>query len=189
MLATDAPHTREQSPAALRQSARPLERPTSVASLRTTSPPLVVAAAPALESSPPRELPKESPVSPGPRDASARTSATPRHASTSAPGPLAEAAPLERPDPLAAQQALLDEARRALAHGDAKSALDSLAQHEQTFRSTLFEEERLSLKIKSLAVSGNTSEARALADSFEARFPHSLLLPSVRAATSDTALP
>jgi len=87
-------------------------------------------------------------------------------------------------DELGAQQSLLDRARQALARGDGERALASLAQHEQTFAATLLEEERVSLKIKSLMASGRVPEARALAADFATRFPRSLLLPSIRAAVA-----
>jgi hypothetical protein len=103
------------------------------------------------------------------RAASAKAVALPRAAQSEA-------------SPLAAQQSLLEEARRALASGDTERALRSLSEHERTFASTLLEEERLSLKIKSLKASGRESEAQALASDFAARFPRSLLLPSIRAA-------
>jgi hypothetical protein len=40
-------------------------------------------------------------------------------------------------------------------------------------------EEREALRVKALSGLGRTEEARRAADSFEARFPRSVLLPSV----------
>ena len=121
-------------------------------------------------------------VAPPPRDAKVELR---RHvvSTTPAPAPIASQAAVPA-DPLAAQQALLDLARKALSRGEAERALSALAEHERTFNSTLFEEERLSLKIKSLAASGHEDEARSMAGDFGARFPRSILLPSVQAAAS-----
>ncbi|HET9934679.1 MAG TPA: hypothetical protein VFQ35_28435 [Polyangiaceae bacterium] len=119
------------------------------------------------------------PVSPRGRDAKADP---PRRLAAATPPVASQAAP--ELGPLAAQQTLLDQARKALSRGDAESALSSLAEHERAFNATLFEEERLSLKIKSLAASGRRDDARAMADAFGARFPRSILLPSVKAAAS-----
>jgi hypothetical protein len=115
-----------------------------------------------------------------PKAASAKASASSR-ATVAKAVALPRAAQSET-SPLAAQQSLLEEARRALVSGDTEGALRSLGEHERAFTSTLLEEERLSLKIKSLKASGRESEAQALASDFAARFPRSLLLPSIRAA-------
>jgi hypothetical protein len=84
---------------------------------------------------------------------------------------------------LAAQQALLDDARAALRRGDGGGALAALARHTAQFPSTVFEEEREAVEIKALVLTGNASEARARTERFAARFPKSLLTPSLRATT------
>jgi hypothetical protein len=87
---------------------------------------------------------------------------------------------------LAEQQRLLERARAALGAGDARAALGFIREHRAQFPSTAFEEERSFLAIKALVALGRTSEARAQASAFEARFPSSLLLQSLRSALAAT---
>lgn len=82
---------------------------------------------------------------------------------------------------LAAQQALLDDARAALRRGDGSGALAAIASHDAAFPTTAFEEEREAVAIKALLLIGRVSEARARTQRFEARFPQSLLTSSLRA--------
>lgn len=83
---------------------------------------------------------------------------------------------------LAAQQALLDDARAALRGGDGQGALAAIRRHTAQFPSTAFAEEREAVAIKALVLIGHASEARARTERFDARFPKSLLTPSLRAA-------
>jgi hypothetical protein len=83
---------------------------------------------------------------------------------------------------LGAQQALLDDARAALRRGDGTAALAVIRRHTAEFPSTAFEEERAALAIKALVLVGKVGEARSRTERFEARFPRSLLTPSLRAA-------
>jgi len=87
-----------------------------------------------------------------------------------------------RGDTLTVQQALLDRARAALAHGDGRQALAALAEHARTHPASDLLEEREALTIKSLIASGDSTTARARAAAFAARYPQSLFLPSIRAA-------
>jgi hypothetical protein len=86
---------------------------------------------------------------------------------------------------LAAQQALLDEARTALARGDAKAALRAIDQHTRRYPDSVMVEEREALSIKAFIASGNYAEARARSGRFRTRYPRSLLLPSIDEALSE----
>jgi len=87
-------------------------------------------------------------------------------------------------DTLTVQQALLDRARAALARGDGAQALAALAEHARVHPASTLAEEREALTIKSLIASGDYPSARARGDRFGQRYPHSLFLPSIRAALS-----
>ena len=86
---------------------------------------------------------------------------------------------------LTAQQALLDEARTALARGDEKAALRAIDLHARRYPDSVMTEEREALAIKALIASGNYAEARARSGRFRARYPRSLLLPSIDEALSE----
>jgi len=90
------------------------------------------------------------------------------------------AAPRSPASGLAEQQRLLDAARIAFARDDYPATLEALAAHFQRYPKSILGEEREALEIKALAASGHESEAKTRAARFEARFPQSLLLPSVR---------
>ncbi|HWA72978.1 MAG TPA: outer membrane protein assembly factor BamD [Polyangiaceae bacterium] len=83
---------------------------------------------------------------------------------------------------LTEQQALLDRARSALSHGDGGQALAALAEHARAHPTSELAEERDALTIKSLIRASDYAKARELAAAFIARYPHSLFLPSIRAA-------
>ena len=84
---------------------------------------------------------------------------------------------------LAAERALLEVARTALSRGDAASALTSLDEHAKRFPGGQLTEEREALYVQALARAGHLSEAKARAARFAKRFPESMLLPVVEAAT------
>ena len=67
--------------------------------------------------------------------------------------------------------------------GDSAAALDSLDKHVQRFPAGLRTEEREALYVQALARAGRHDEARARGARFEKRFPGSLFLPVVEAAT------
>jgi predicted ATPase len=75
---------------------------------------------------------------------------------------------------------LLRRARAAVAREEFGAALQPIAEHTHRFRDGRLAEEREALRVKSLAGLGRREEARRAAASFEARFPHSVLLPAVR---------
>lgn len=91
-----------------------------------------------------------------------------------------------RVEPLGEQQALLDRARAALASGDSGQAQAALSEHARVYPSSALAEEREALAIKSLITSGDSAGARARAAGFEARYPHSLFSPSIRALLSQS---
>jgi len=80
---------------------------------------------------------------------------------------------------LAEQQALLDIARQAFARSDYSSTLQTLDAHFKRYPKSVLGEEREALQIKTLAATGQVTEARVRASRFKARFPQSLLLPSL----------
>jgi outer membrane protein assembly factor BamD (BamD/ComL family) len=80
---------------------------------------------------------------------------------------------------LAAQQALLDDARTAVARGDETAALRALELHARRYPDSVMVEEREALAIKAFVAKGKYAEARARGDRFRTRFPRSLLLPSI----------
>lgn len=83
---------------------------------------------------------------------------------------------------LAAERALLDEARRGLLHGQPGSALRALARHASSFSRGQLIEERESMWVKALVLAGRRPDAEARAASFRRRFPDSLFLPVIDAA-------
>jgi hypothetical protein len=139
-------------------------------------------------------------TSPVPEASLAEPSVAPENARSLARAPLSSAqsagrAALDRaenhelnraPTPLAGslteQQALLDRARSALSHGDGNQALAALAEHARAHPTSELAEEREALTIKSLIRASDYQQARKLAAAFSARYPHSLFLPSIRAA-------
>lgn len=105
-----------------------------------------------------------------------------RSASHVAPPMVLSASPPPPPHPpgLAAQQALLDGARRALVRGDGMSALSAIGVHRQRFPDTTLAEERAALEIRALLALGRLGEARERHAAFERSFPGSLFAPSLR---------
>jgi hypothetical protein len=84
---------------------------------------------------------------------------------------------------LAAERSLLEVARTALSRGDTASALASLDEHVKKFPGGQLTEEREALYVQALARAGRLDEAKARAAKFAKRFPQSMLLPVVEAAT------
>lgn len=99
----------------------------------------------------------------------------------SSPGAPATHAPRSsqaEPDP--DELRLLRQARAAVARQDFAAALIPIAEHVRRFRNGRLVEEREALRVRALSGLGRTEEARHASDSFEARFPRSVLLPAVR---------
>jgi hypothetical protein len=86
---------------------------------------------------------------------------------------------LARDRALAAERALIEQARTALSRGKPADALVLLAQHRRGFGKGQLVEEREALEILSLAAAGQTGLARARAAAFRQSFPKSLLLRAI----------
>jgi hypothetical protein len=79
-----------------------------------------------------------------------------------------------------AELRLLQQARAAVAREDFPLAIQLLAAHARRFKTGRLVEEREALRVKSLAGLGRRGAARRAAADFEANFPRSPLLPTVR---------
>lgn len=97
----------------------------------------------------------------------------------SSPAPSNGVSHASQAEPAPDELRLLGDARSAVARHDFEAALAPIAEHARRFRNGRLAEEREALRVKALAGLGRTEEARRAADSFEARFPRSVLLPSV----------
>jgi hypothetical protein len=104
-------------------------------------------------------------------------SSTPTIVRTTPPSALPT--PSAEPAGLAAQQALLDEARAALRRHDGENALSAVGAHRLRFPESALSEERAALEIRALAELGQMDEARKLHERFVLRFPHSLFTRSL----------
>ncbi len=83
---------------------------------------------------------------------------------------------------LAAERALLEIARTALARGQVEAALDAVQRHARRFPRGQLVEERESVWIQALVAGERSAEARQRAAEFRRRFPQSILRPVVEAA-------
>jgi len=98
--------------------------------------------------------------------------------------PRASAAPDHGNDgSLAAERALVETARAALARADGPAALAVLARHTREFPNGTFVEEREALAVQALAQTGDVAGAKARGERFRRRYPRSLFLPVVEEAT------
>jgi hypothetical protein len=88
---------------------------------------------------------------------------------------------------LAAERALLDVARTALANGDPDRALQATLRHERSYPSGALVEEREAIAIKALVAAGRKDEARARGARFLERFPSGLMRPAVEGALRSIA--
>jgi hypothetical protein len=80
---------------------------------------------------------------------------------------------------LAAERALIETARAALARGDAARALSALDRHAREFANGRLVEEREALAIQALSKTGDMAAAKTRAERFRQRFARSLFLPVV----------
>jgi hypothetical protein len=83
---------------------------------------------------------------------------------------------------LAAERAVLDVARSALARGDGAHALEAAERHGRMFPRGQMAEEREAIAVQALVRLGRVDEARARGDRFRSRFPNSVLGPVIDAA-------
>jgi hypothetical protein len=139
---------------------------------------------------PPRVAPPSPPVA-APGSPSASTTA-PSLAAPAASPPMETTAP-SRAEPhraarhgdLAAERALLAEARAAMQSSDAARALALLDDHARRFAHGQLAEERDAMRVPALWLSGDRDGARRHADDFARRHPDSLFLPSVERAVTE----
>ena len=80
---------------------------------------------------------------------------------------------------LAAERALLELSRTALARGKADAAIRSLRLHASRYPRGRLSEERESLLIQALVAAGKRNEAKKRAKQFRKQSPNSMLLPGV----------
>lgn len=99
--------------------------------------------------------------------------ARPRAASHATPSPSA--------GDLAAERALLDQARAQLRDGLGGPALATLRAHQRRFPRGQLVEERESLRIRALLYDGQTDRANELLTAFRRRYPHSIFFPDMQA--------
>jgi hypothetical protein len=83
---------------------------------------------------------------------------------------------------LAAERALLADARAAMQAADAPRALAILDEHARRFAHGQLAEERDAMRVAALWLAGDHEGARARAGEFARRHPDSLFLPSVQRA-------
>ena len=107
----------------------------------------------------------------------------------SAPAPTAAPSGLSAADAARAELHLLRQARGAVSRGDFAAALSTIAEHTHRFKNGRLVEEREALRVKALAGLGRTAEARHAAVAFRARFPRSVLLPTVSQMPASRAAP
>jgi hypothetical protein len=104
------------------------------------------------------------------------------------PPPAAEPRPHRRArsgagqDPYVAEVALLQRAHAAYERRDFSSALGLMEEHRRRFPEGRLAEEREALRVRTLARSGRTADARRAAAAFAVRFPRSVFLPRIREA-------
>jgi hypothetical protein len=107
--------------------------------------------------------------------------------------PLPSAAPTDRPatrassaggasSSISAERVLLDDARAAVASGDAARALSLVDEHARRFPRAQLWEEREALAIQALVHARRYDEARARGARFRASAPNSLFLPAIDAS-------
>jgi hypothetical protein len=90
------------------------------------------------------------------------------------------ARPLTPRESYAAELELLQRAQAAYVGRSFSNALAVVAEHGRRFPNGRLAEEREALRVRSLAASGRTEEARRAAMTFVDRFPHSVLLPRLQ---------
>ncbi|MGD0527907.1 MAG: hypothetical protein ABSE49_22430 [Polyangiaceae bacterium] len=74
----------------------------------------------------------------------------------------------------------LREARRAIVHGDAATALTALEAQRREFPHGMLQEEAAALRVEALLVAGRSHEAERAADAFEAAYPSSPYATRIR---------
>jgi hypothetical protein len=139
--------------------------------------------APALSLQSPATPPAQEPPE-APHATPVTAEAAPRVAPSAAPVRHRPEAPA---DEIAAQIALIDTARAALAAGAPDRALDVASQYLSRYAAGSFRPEAKALRIEALAKMGRTGEARALAQQFAAEHPGSPLTDRIGRAVGVSA--
>jgi len=168
------------------------------AHLTAPAPAVIQVSAPAPRTVPPPAPPPETLTPPPAPEETAPPKSEHRPAPRrQAPAPLPAAPPAFAPPPseidrrlardrdLAAERALIEPARTALARGKPGDALALLVRHEHQFARGQLAEERDALMIVSLVARGERVEAQARATKFRQSFPKSMLIRTVEAALAD----
>lgn len=117
------------------------------------------------------------------------TAPTPRGAAASSPDISPEPAVRAAPPTVVAHPSLdevreIEAARAAIIRGDADAAIALLNAYDSAHPTGQLKPEAMALRIQALSNSGKATEARALANEFEAKYPEHPLLPQVRGGVS-----
>jgi len=150
------------------------------ANLRPAAP-VPVAAAPIVvaSASPPVQAPAPTIEPPAPSEPEApAVSGLP----AARPAPDADAGLAGHDATLAAERALLEVARSAVARKQSAAAFEALGRHAREFPRGRLSEEREGLWIQALIGAGRTDEARQRASRFKKSFPRSMLIPAFESA-------
>jgi outer membrane protein assembly factor BamD (BamD/ComL family) len=115
--------------------------------------------------------------------------ATVAPAATTAPSAAAHEPHHAHHADLAAEHALLADARAAMQASDPARALAILDDHARRFPRGQLAEERDALRVGALWLSGDHAAARRIAGEFARRHPGSLFLPSVQRTVTDADAP
>jgi hypothetical protein len=134
-----------------------------------------------------RSVPAAPAIAPPPQVPAARNEVVPAVSAVPAPStpkrvaasPAMTSLARSRDTDLAAERAIIERARSALARGDSQGALVSIAQHESAFARGQLVEEREVVAVQALVTAGRAQEAAARGVHFRRTFPNSLLLPLV----------
>lgn len=103
-------------------------------------------------------------------------------AAPSSPAPKPASEPTDDGRSVAAERALLDAARIALASGEPTQALDVVARHAREYPRGRLAEEREAIAVRALVKAGRYDEARSRAERFQSVYPRSVAAPAVSAA-------
>ncbi len=95
-------------------------------------------------------------------------------------------APPSMDSSLAAERALIAQARSALQRRAPEDALVALRSHATEFPAGHLAEEREALRVQALVATGYRAAAERAAAEFERKYPQSLMMPAVQAALHDT---
>jgi hypothetical protein len=98
------------------------------------------------------------------------------------PTPLPPSPPPSVGQTLAAESAILDIARTAIARGEGDHALAAVERHAAAFPHGSLREEREALAVKALVLAGRGDEARARAAKFRTAYPESLFLQAIESS-------